>query len=78
MSTIIASTPHFDWTRTEPHRIGRFRQNRAHTPWSVAAMVFAFFSALDEGRAARQTYERLRRAGVAHDPALRTALGAQS
>ena len=78
MSTIIASTPRFDWTRTEPHRIGRFRQNSAQTPWSAAAMVVAFFGALSEGHAAHRKYEQLRRAGVAHDPALRTALGAQS
>jgi len=74
MSTIIASTPRFDWTRTEPHRIGRFRKNNA--PRSAAAMVFAFFSALGEGRAAERKYGQLRRTGVAHDPALRTALGA--
>jgi len=74
MSTIIAFTPRIDWIQTEPHRIGRSRQNL----WSAAAVVCAFFGALSEGRAAHRKYEQLRRAGVAHDPALRTALGAQS
>jgi hypothetical protein len=73
MIRTLYDTSRFEDSGREPSRAGR--PSRPATAPPIATTLRAIGGALREGLAAAREYERLRSSGVAHEHAVREALG---